>query len=99
EGVPREPRTWLIRVASRRLIDILRSEQARREREAAEAVRVPAEQYLAPPADIGEPIDDSLLLLFMCCHPALSGPSQVALTLRAVGGLTTAEIARAFLVP
>ncbi|TMR06589.1 sigma-70 family RNA polymerase sigma factor [Nonomuraea turkmeniaca] len=98
-GIPQEPRTWLIRVASRRLIDILRSEQSRREREAAEAVRIPPEQYLAPPADAGLPGDDSLALLFVCCHPALSRPSQVALTLRAVGGLTTAEIAHAFLVP
>jgi RNA polymerase sigma factor (sigma-70 family) len=99
DGVPEEPRTWLIRVASRKLIDILRSEQARRDREAAEAIRIPPEQYLAPPADVTAPTDDSLLLLFLCCHPAISQTSQVALTLRAVGGLTTAEIARAFLVP
>jgi RNA polymerase sigma factor (sigma-70 family) len=99
EGVPEEPRTWLIRVASRRLIDILRSEQARRDREAAEAIRIPPEQYLAPPPDAATVGDDSLLLLFLCCHPAISQTSQVALTLRAVGGLTTAEIARAFLVP
>ncbi|WP_327580799.1 sigma-70 family RNA polymerase sigma factor [Nonomuraea sp. NBC_00507] len=99
DGIPQEPRTWLIRVASRRLIDMLRSEQSRRDREAAEAVRILPEQYLASPADAGLPTDDSLVLLFVCCHPALSRPSQVALTLRAVGGLTTPEIARAFLVP
>ncbi|MGP3963742.1 RNA polymerase sigma factor [Nonomuraea sp. 3N208] len=98
DGIPQEPRTWLIRVASRRLIDMLRSEQSRRDREAAEAVRILPEQYLAPPPD-AVPRDDSLVLLFVCCHPALSRPSQVALTLRAVGGLTTAEIAHAYLVP
>jgi RNA polymerase sigma factor (sigma-70 family) len=101
DGVPDGPRAWLIRVASRRLIDQLRSDRARRDREAADATRMTAEQLLAPPPDLGAAgeRDDSLVLLFLCCHPALAQPSQVALTLRAVGGLTTGEIARAFLVP
>jgi RNA polymerase sigma factor (sigma-70 family) len=90
EGVPQSPTGWLITVASRRLTDQFRSEQARRVREDAAAAEVPTE-----PSDQ----DDTLTLLFMCCHPALSPPSQLALTLRAVGGLTTAQIARAFLVP
>jgi RNA polymerase sigma factor (sigma-70 family) len=91
EGEPDEPSAWLITVASRRLADQLRSEGARRRREEAVAAEVPA----------GEAVDedDTLTLLFMCCHPALSPPSQLALTLRAVGGLTTAQIASAFLVP
>jgi RNA polymerase sigma factor (sigma-70 family) len=91
EGEPDDPSAWLITVASRRLTDQLRSEGARRRREEFAAAEVPA----------GEAIDedDTLTLLFMCCHPALSPPSQLALTLRAVGGLTTAQIARAFLVP
>jgi len=101
ERVPDEPRTWLIRVAARRLIDQLRSDQARRDREVTVTTRIPRDQFLAPAADAGRTAgqDDSLVLLFMCCHPALTTPSQVALTLRAVGGLTTGEIARAFLVP
>ena len=92
EGVPDSPRGWLITVASRRLTDLLRREQARQRREDRVA------QWALP----GEPVadtDDTLVLLFMCCHPSLSPASQIALTLRAVGGLTTAEIARAFLVP
>src|SRR6185437_1040413 len=80
QGVPDEPKTWLIRVASRRLNDILRNEEARRHRE--DAVRVP---YVAPEPAAGP--DDSLTLLFLCCHPTLSTASQIALTLRAVGGL------------
>jgi RNA polymerase sigma factor (sigma-70 family) len=99
EGVPRDPRAWLITVASRRLTDLLRSEQARRHREDTVARwTLPALATAAdePPASQS---DDTLILLFMCCHPALSPASQIALTLRAVGGLTTAEIARAFLVP
>ena len=92
EGVPGSPRGWLVTVASRRLIDQVRSDHARREREAAVAV---AE---AAPEDVPD-ADDTLVLLFLCCHPALTAASQTALTLRAVGGLTTAEIARAFLVP
>ena len=100
DGQPPSPRAWLITVASRRLIDQLRAESARRDREATAALD-PAATSLAPdPADeLGQDQDDTLTVLFLCCHPALSGPSQVALTLRAVGGLTTAEIARAFLVP
>ena len=100
DGNPDDPRAWLITVASRRLTDLLRSEQARRRREDTVARWVLPEQWLAPAAD--KPVsqsDDTLILLFMCCHPALSQASQIALTLRAVGGLSTAEIARAFLVP
>jgi RNA polymerase sigma factor (sigma-70 family) len=98
EGMPDNPRAWLIQVALRRMTDHVRSELARRRRETALASEV---DYLAPVAEIdslGEQ-DDTLILLFMCCHPALSRPSAIALTLRAVGGLTTAEIANAFLVP
>jgi RNA polymerase sigma factor (sigma-70 family) len=100
DGVPASPRGWLITVASRRLTDLLRAEQARQQRESIVASWVLPDQWLAPAAD--QPRrdgDDTLILLFMCCHPALSVASQIALTLRAVGGLTTAEIARAFLVP
>lgn len=101
KGLPDNPKAWLITVASRRLTDLLRSEQARAHREDAVATRVLPEDFHAPPADVDRPgdRDDSLVLLFMCCHPELSAASQIALTLRAVGGLTTAEIARAFLVP
>ncbi|MQY30530.1 RNA polymerase sigma factor [Nocardia aurantia] len=99
-SLPDNPRAWLITVAARKLTDLLRSEQARRRREDDLAARALPEQWLAPPAD-RQPsdTDDTLILLFLCCHPALSSQSQVALTLRAVGGLTTAEVARAFLVP
>jgi RNA polymerase sigma factor (sigma-70 family) len=101
DGRPDNPRAWLIRVAERRLTDMLRSEQARRRREDSVAAQVLPEEFLAPPADArpASDQDDTLVLLFMCCHPALTPASQIALTLRAVGGLTTAEIARAFLVP
>ncbi|GIH49519.1 RNA polymerase, sigma subunit, ECF family [Microbispora rosea] len=92
EGVPDNPRGWLSTVASRRLIDQMRSDHARRERESVTA----AVEVL--PQDVPD-TDDTLVLLFLCCHPTLTAASQVALTLRAVGGLTTAEIARAFLVP
>ena len=93
EGVPENPRAWLVTVASRRLVDEWRSESARRRREESAAV-------LEPPArEQPAEQDDTLTLLFLCCHPSLSVPSQLALTLRAVGGLTTAEIANAFLVP
>jgi RNA polymerase sigma factor (sigma-70 family) len=99
-GIPDNPRAWLITVASRRLTDLLRSEQARQRREDGVARWTLPEQRLAPAADRpAAESDDTLILLFMCCHPVLSPASQIALTLRAVGGLTTAEIARAFLVP
>ena len=100
DGNPDDPRAWLITVASRRLTDLLRSEQARRRREDTVARWVLPQHWVAPAADKPDsPSDDTLILLFMCCHPALSQASQIALTLRAVGGLTTDEIARAFLVP
>jgi RNA polymerase sigma factor (sigma-70 family) len=100
-GVPGNPRGWLITVASRRLVDQLRAESARRRREVTAAALEPAGELVAPAASDEQPAedDDTLTLLLLCCHPALSPPSQVALTLRAVGGLTTAEIASAFLVP
>jgi RNA polymerase sigma factor (sigma-70 family) len=101
QGAPDNPRAWLITVASRRLTDQLRSEASRRRRETAVATLAPVDQPTVPiPGDEHPPDqDDTLTLLFLCCHPALSPPSQIALTLRAVGGLTTAQIARAFLVP
>jgi RNA polymerase sigma factor (sigma-70 family) len=95
EGLPDNPRGWLIQVAARRMTDHLRSESARRRREL---------DYLG--SIFGQAVarewteqDDTLILLFMCCHPSLTSSSAIALTLRAVGGLTTAEIAKAFLVP
>lgn len=93
QGIPDSPKSWLATVASRRLVDEWRSESARRRREENNAL-----MDLAGP---GEPStsDDTLTILFLCCHPSLSPPSQLALTLRAVGGLTTGEIANAFLVP
>ncbi len=99
-GVPERPLGWLVTVAGRRLLDHWRSAAARRGREQRDHERTPDHARLAAPADeaLGEQ-DDSLALMLMCCHPSLSRPSQVALTLRAVGGLTTAEIARALLVP
>jgi RNA polymerase sigma factor (sigma-70 family) len=101
DGTPDNPRGWLITVAARRLMDAARSEQSRRRREDQVAVATPQSELLSPAADAdpGQDRDDSLALLFGCCHPALSAPSQIALTLRAVGGLTTAQIAAAFLVP
>ena len=100
EGVPEHPRAWLITVASRRLTDAWRAEHARRDREDADFAALPASELRAPaPGDELPSGDDTLTLLFLCCHPSLSPSSQLALTLRAVGGLTTAEIARAFLVP
>src|SRR6187397_2404076 len=99
DGVPDNPRGWLIQVAVRRITDAWRSDQARRRREdeaarAADAIAPAPDDPAAAPAG-----DDTLLLLFLCCHPSLSSSSAIALTLRAVGGLTTAEIARAFFVP
>ena len=101
EGVPDNPRGWLIRVGSRRLTDLLRSESARRKREENAAVLAPVEEFVAsgPEDDDLGGRDDTLTLLFLCCHPSLSAASQIALTLRAVGGLTTAQIAAGFLVP
>jgi RNA polymerase sigma factor (sigma-70 family) len=97
-GVPTSPKGWLITVAARRLTDMLRSEQARRRREDVVASwELPRQQPDVD--DQSADSDDTLILLFMCCHPALSPASQIALTLRAVGGLTTTEVARAFLVP
>jgi RNA polymerase sigma factor (sigma-70 family) len=96
QGLPDRPKAWLITVASRRLADQLRSDSARRRREDTVAVEAPTDTDDRPAAPEH---DDTLRLLFLCCHPALTPASQVALTLRAVGGLTTAEIARAFLVP
>ncbi|WP_410611782.1 RNA polymerase sigma factor [Amycolatopsis sp. lyj-109] len=92
-GVPDHPKGWLITTASRRRIELWRSETARQRREESAALAEPPE-----PEPVSG-VDDTLTLLLLCCHPALTRPSQVALTLRAVGGLTTAEIARAFLVP
>ncbi|HEY1497400.1 MAG TPA: DUF6596 domain-containing protein [Candidatus Solibacter sp.] len=98
EGVPDNPRAWLTHVASRRMTDQMRSDVARRRRETAAVMEtgyvIPAPD---PGSDPGE--DDTLILIYMCCHPALTTSSAIALTLRAVGGLTTAEIAHAFLVP
>ncbi len=97
-GVPENPRAWLITVASRRMTDLVRNELARRRREETAAWTSPMEES-APGADVrSADEDDSLVLLFLCCHPSLAPVAQIALTLRAVGGLTTAEIARAFLV-
>jgi RNA polymerase sigma factor (sigma-70 family) len=100
-GRPENPRAWLIQVAYRRLTDHHRSEQARRRREEEVAVEAQREQAPEDPDFEAKGMDreDTLILLFMCCHPALTPPSAIALTLRAVGGLTTAEIASAFLVP
>ncbi|HEY0536296.1 MAG TPA: DUF6596 domain-containing protein [Actinoplanes sp.] len=91
DGVPERPRSWLLTVATRTLIDHWRTDSARRRRETAAA--------LDPTEGSGFESQDALVLLFLCCHPALSPPSQLALTLRAVGGLSTAQIAAAFLVP
>lgn len=110
EGVPDNPRGWLIHVAARRMTDQLRADLARRRRETVVVMQAPADEQIVPApdsrvidatrfADQPEHDDDTLILLFMCCHPALTRSSAIALTLRAVGGLTTAEIANAFLVP
>jgi predicted RNA polymerase sigma factor len=92
DGVPSNPTGWLVTTGYRRMVEAWRSESARRRRELGYALQEPSP--VETPSD-----DDSLALLFMCCHPALTAASAVALTLRAVGGLTTAEIANAFLVP
>jgi len=99
DGIPDHPGGWLITVASRRLTDLLRSEQARQRREDAVTRWTPPDRQAPAADDPPSGSDDTLVLLFLCCHPSLSPASQIALTLRAVGGLTTAEIARAFLVP
>ncbi|MEV0826667.1 RNA polymerase sigma factor [Nonomuraea rubra] len=101
DGVPDNPRGWLVTVAARRVIDQVRSEHARRRREESVAVSVAADEFVAPAPgeERAGDRDDTLTLLFLCCHPSLSEASQLALTLRAVGGLTTAQIAGAFLVP
>jgi RNA polymerase sigma factor (sigma-70 family) len=101
EGRPESPRAWLIQVAARRMADHVRTETARRQREQVVVSLVPPDEQVTLALDGDEPAarDDTLGLLFLCCHPALSPASAIALTLRAVGGLTTAEIARAFLVP
>ncbi|HZX39130.1 MAG TPA: sigma-70 family RNA polymerase sigma factor [Streptomyces sp.] len=101
QGLPDNPRGWLIKVASRRLTEQLRSDEARRRREETVAALTPRDAFTAPaPGESRAPSeDDTLTLLFLCCHPELTPAAQVALTLRAVGGLTTAEIARAHLVP
>jgi len=98
EGLPTNPRAWLMQVAFRRMTDQVRSDSARRRRE-DEVALVASLTTESPSIDAASEEDDTLVLLFMCCHPALTQASAIALTLRAVGGLTTAEIARAFLVP
>jgi RNA polymerase sigma factor (sigma-70 family) len=98
--LPDNPRGWLITVATRKLIDEVRSDQSRRQREMMREFATPQSQLLAGPGDADtKDSDDSLALLFGCCHPDLSAPSQIALTLRAIGGLSTAQIAAAFGVP
>jgi predicted RNA polymerase sigma factor len=99
--VPDFARGWLITVASRKVIDQIRGERARRDRETSSASKEPQDTMVVPGPgqQVRRDHDDTLTLLFMCCHPALTPASQVALTLRAVGGLTTAEVASAFLVP
>jgi RNA polymerase sigma factor (sigma-70 family) len=92
-GIPDSPLAWVVRVASRRMADLYRSDEARRRREDVAA------SWSREPPDSASGRDDTLTLFFMCCHPSLSPASAVALTLRAVGGLTTSEIASAFLVP
>ncbi|WP_322098085.1 RNA polymerase sigma factor [Nakamurella alba] len=101
QGVPDNPRNWLVAVAGRRVIDEMRSENARRRREDAVHAGHPPAEMVAAAADAARAydVDDSLRLLFLCAHPDLPEPGRVALTLRAVGGLTTAQIAAAHLVP
>ena len=98
EGVPDNPRGWLIHVASRRMTDHVRTEMARRRRESELALEaVTATEWTA--IETAPEEDDTLVFLFMCCHPALTLATSIALTLRAVGGLTTAEIAHVFVGP
>ncbi|MFD7642991.1 RNA polymerase sigma factor [Kitasatospora sp. NPDC059795] len=101
QGRPENPRGWLVTVAARRLVDLVRADRARREREERVFLATPQSELLgrAADADPAADRDDSLALLFLCCHPALTAPSRIALTLRAVGGLSTVQIAAAFLVP
>ncbi|GLZ37243.1 DUF6596 domain-containing protein [Actinokineospora sp. NBRC 105648] len=101
DGVPDDPTAWLVTVAGRKLTDHWRSENARRRREDTVAAATPRDAHLAagPGEDHPGDTDDTLTLLFLCCHPDLPATAQIALTLRAVGGLTTAQIAAAFLVP
>jgi RNA polymerase sigma factor (sigma-70 family) len=99
DGMPENPRAWLIRVAARRMSDHLRSERARKQRETVAATDFVRRSVPGPDSSARTDHDDTLVLLFMCCHPALTPASAIALTLRAVGGLTTAQIAHAFLVP
>jgi RNA polymerase sigma factor (sigma-70 family) len=100
-ALPDNPKAWLIHVAGRRMTDQIRSEAARRRREAVVISLVPPELQVVLPTEADDLVqhDETLALLFMCCHPALSQASATALTLRAIGGLTTAEIAHAFMVP
>ncbi len=99
QGIPENPCGWLVHVAKRRMIDVQRAELARRRRELLVMAQPEVPSVPPPDSELGLEEDDSLKLLFMCCHPALTRPSAIALTLRAVGGLTTEEVARAFLVP
>ncbi|WDZ87974.1 RNA polymerase sigma factor [Micromonospora cathayae] len=99
DGVPEHPPSWLRTVAARRYVDQVRADAARQRRELALLAATPRDALVAPPADTEPARDDLLELFFLCCHPALGPAAQVALTLRAVGGLTTTEIAAAFLVP
>ncbi|SCL17023.1 RNA polymerase sigma factor, sigma-70 family [Micromonospora nigra] len=98
-GVPEHPLGWLRTVAARRYVDQVRADTARRRRELALLDATPRDALVAPPPDAEPTRDDLLELLFLCCHPALGPAAQLALTLRAVAGLTTAQIAAAFLVP
>ncbi len=99
EGVPEHPAGWLHTVANRRYVDQVRAEAARARRERTVLDTTPRDALVAPPPDAERPRDDLLELFLLCCHPALPAPAQLALTLRAVGGLTTAEVAAAFLLP
>lgn len=94
-GLPDEPRAWLLTTARRRAIDVIRRRQVHRR--VAAQVRLEADVEVAAPAEVPAVADDRLRLLFTCCHPALAEDAQIALTLRTLGGLTTEEIARAFL--